>query len=194
MDVRSALFGSRRRLVVVALVVVLVAGGAAVAFGVLGAPSVTAVENRFGEVDQERTTIHTDLVVNNPNPVGVQLGDTRINYTVAMNDVSIANGSKRGLEVDPGNTTLEFTTRMRNEKIPAWWVTHVRNGERTEVQIDAQARTGLLGGRVGIGLVVARYPADAAAGGLRIARDGEDAHRHVVPLRPGLLADQAATA
>jgi len=148
MSLQALLLGSRLKAAVTALLVVTATVGGAWALGVVGTPNVASVDNRFGDANQQRTVIHTDLVVNNPNPVGVQLDDTRVNYTIAMNNVSIANGTKRGLQVDPGNTTLEFSTQMRNEKIPAWWVTHVRNGERTEVQIDAQARTGLLGGRV----------------------------------------------
>ncbi len=119
----------------------------AVALGVLGTPAVEAVDNRFGEVDNETTVIDTDLVVDNPNPVGVQLGNTTINYTVRMNDVAMAVGGREGLGVEPGNSTLEFTTRMDNERIPTWWVTHVNGDERTVVTINATVRTSLLGER-----------------------------------------------
>jgi LEA14-like dessication related protein len=146
MDLRALLQGSRLKAAVSALLVVTASIGGAVALGVLGTPGVAAVENRFGPVDQETTVIETDLVVDNPNPVGVTLGDTTVNYTVGMNGVAIASGRKEGLDVDRGNTTLNFTTRMRNGKIPEWWVTHVRNDERTTLVVDATARTGLLGG------------------------------------------------
>jgi LEA14-like dessication related protein len=128
--------------------VVVASAGVAFGAGVIGTPGVVAVENRFGDVSNRTTVIETDMVVNNPNPIGVQLSDTTINYTVGMNNVSIAAGDKEGVGVDPGNTTLNFTTQMQNTKIPEWWVTHVRNDERTTVDIDARARTGLLGGRV----------------------------------------------
>ncbi|MEF8808618.1 MAG: hypothetical protein V5A53_11170, partial [Natronomonas sp.] len=77
------IFGLAKLKVVAAVLGVLTASLlGAVAFGVLGAPSVEAVDNEFGEVTEETTVIHTDLVINNPNPVGVRLGDTQINYTV----------------------------------------------------------------------------------------------------------------
>jgi len=121
--------------------------GGAFALGLVGAPSVVAVENRFGDVDRNRTVIHTDLTVDNPNPIGVRLGDSTVNYTVMMNDVEMARGSKAGLQVEPGNSTLEFRTRMFNERIPPWWVSHIRNDEATNVTIDATVRTSVLGNR-----------------------------------------------
>ena len=119
----------------------------AFAFGVLGAPAVEEVDNRFGEASNETTVVYTDLVVDNPNPIGVQLGDTTINYTVRMNDVPMAVGGREGLNIKEGSSTQEFTTRMDNEQIPPWWTTHVNNGERTVVTINATVRTSILGQR-----------------------------------------------
>jgi LEA14-like dessication related protein len=121
--------------------------GGAFALGLVGAPSVVGVENRFGDVNENRTMIQTDLVVNNPNPIGVRLGGSTVNYTVFMNDVEMARGSKAGLEVDPGNTTLAFSTEMFNDRIPPWWVSHIRNDEVTNVTIDATVQTSVLGNR-----------------------------------------------
>ncbi|QLD85230.1 LEA type 2 family protein [Natronomonas halophila] len=119
----------------------------AAAFGVIGAPSVEAVDNEFGEVTNETTVIHTDLVVNNPNPIGVQLGDTRINYTVRMNEVPMATGGGEGLNIKTGNSTEEFTTEMDNGQIPPWWRSHIENGEVTQVSINATVHTSVLGQR-----------------------------------------------
>ncbi|MFC6976373.1 LEA type 2 family protein [Halomicroarcula sp. GCM10025709] len=129
--------------VVGGVLVALLAAG--VLTGVLGAPSVTAVENRFAGVSEERTTIETDLVVSNPNPIGVQLGGVSVDYTVRMNTVPIASGGREGLQLSSGESTLGFTTEMDNEQIPAWWHTHVENGERTQVEIDADVRSSTLG-------------------------------------------------
>jgi LEA14-like dessication related protein len=133
--------------VLVVLIVLVAAVGTTYLLGIVGAPSVVAVENRFGEVTDETTEIETDLVVNNPNPVGVSLGGTTVDYTVRMNDVAMANGTKEGLSVERGNSTLPFTTRMRNDRIPAWWVTHIERGENTTVVIDATVTASMLGDR-----------------------------------------------
>ena len=133
--------------VLVVVVVVVATVGSAYLLGLVGAPAVVAVENRFGEVTNETTEIETGLVVNNPNPVGVTLGGTTVDYTVRMNAVAMADGTKEGLSVERGNSTLPFTTRMRNERIPDWWVTHIENDENTTVVVDATVTSSTLGDR-----------------------------------------------
>ena len=142
---RALLFGSVRRTATVVTVVLVVAAGGAFAAGVLGAPTVTDVENRFAGVNRTTTTVETDLVVDNPNPVGASLGGVTAEYAVEMNGVRLAEGRKEGVSVDRGTTTLSFASHVANERIPAWWVSHVRNGEHTELTVDATVRSATLG-------------------------------------------------
>jgi len=128
---------------VLAIVVLVVVG---LTVGVLGAPSVEGIENRFAAVDDNATTINTTIGVRNPNPVGVDVGDLSIDYAIAMNDVEMATGEKHGLALDSGQSDIPFTTRMNNTRIPAWWYTHVSNGERTAVVAAVDVSHGLLGG------------------------------------------------
>ncbi|WP_458188270.1 LEA type 2 family protein [Haladaptatus sp. NG-WS-4] len=134
-------FGKRGFLVVI-LVAALV--GAGVLSGVLGAPRV-GIDNEFGDVSNETTEIRTALVVNNPNPFGVRVGNTSVNYTVEMNDVAMASGQRSNLGLDSGNSTLLFSTRMQNGKIPEWWVTHIRNDEQTTLRLNSKVRSSLVG-------------------------------------------------
>ncbi|QIO23021.1 LEA type 2 family protein [Haloarcula sp. JP-L23] len=135
------------KLLVVVVLALGIAGGAAFALGAVGAPTVESVDNHFAGVSNETTAVHTNLTVNNPNPVGVQLGGTAVDYTVAMNGVPIASGDKSGLALAKGNSTLAFATQMQNGQIPPWWHTHIENGETTEVTIDADVSSSMLGGR-----------------------------------------------
>jgi LEA14-like dessication related protein len=144
-DAVSALVGSKLRIALLGLLVVGGAVGGAFALGMLGVPSVAAVDNTFGDVTNETTEVKTDLVVSNPNPVGVGLDGVSVNYTVSMNDIEMAQGGREGVRVGTGNSTLELETRLRNEEIPPWWVSHVRNGERTTLDIDATATSERLG-------------------------------------------------
>jgi LEA14-like dessication related protein len=144
---RGLLGLAKLKVVAAALGVLTVSLVGAAAFGVIGAPSVEAVDNEFGEVTNETTVIHTDLVINNPNPIGVQLGSTRINYTVRMNEVPMATGGGEGLNIRTGNSTEEFTTEMDNGQIPPWWRSHIENGEVTRVSINATVHTSVLGQR-----------------------------------------------
>ncbi len=143
MAIRRLVFGSMRRVGLLTVLLVAAVVGA-YSLGVVGAPAVTGVENRFGPVSENETTIYTDLVVENPNPVGVELGGTAIDYTVSMNDVTLAQGEKRGVDVRPGANRVPFTTRMDNERIPEWWVTHIRDDETTEVRVDATVHSSML--------------------------------------------------
>lgn len=143
--VRASLLGSKLRVAGTAVLALSVVLGAAVGLGVLGVPGVAAVDNEFAGVNQSTTTIETDLVISNPNPVGVTLGDVRIDYGVSMNDVRLANGSREGVSLQPGNSTTELTTRMDNQRIPPWFASHVRNGERSRLVVDADVRSERLG-------------------------------------------------
>jgi LEA14-like dessication related protein len=120
---------------------------AAYLLGFLGVPSVTGVENQFGPVNQTDTVVETDLGVSNPNPIGISLGGTDVNYTVFMNEVAMATGYHGGIGIGSGNSTLNFTTYLKNERIPEWWYTHVNNGEVTDLVVDADISVGLLFGQ-----------------------------------------------
>jgi LEA14-like dessication related protein len=141
----SALLGSKLRILLTLTLALGVAVGGGLSLGVLGAPSVAGVQNSFGTVTDETTEIRTDLVVENPNPIGVSLGSVSVSYDVTMNDVAMANGSKDGVSVGTGNSTVEFVSEMRNDRIPAWWVSHIRNDEETTLRVDASVQSGTLG-------------------------------------------------
>lgn len=142
---KSAFFGSKLRIAATALGVLVVSLGAAVALGVFGVPTVESVDNEFGGVNDTTTVVVTDLTVNNPNPVGTGFLDASATYAVRMNDVQMAEGEKGSLDLSPGRNEVRLETYMDNRRIPDWWVTHVRNGERTEVAIDARIRSNALG-------------------------------------------------
>lgn len=140
----AVLSASKLKVAAVAAGALVVVVGAAVAFGLLGAPAVTDVDNEFGDVDESTTVIETDLVVENPNPFGAKLGGVTVDYTVAMNGVELAEGTREGLDVGTGNSTVEFATRMDNEQIPEWWYRHVDRGEQSNIVIEADAHSSTL--------------------------------------------------
>ena len=114
--------------------------------GIFGVPTVETVENRFVTVNDSTTTINSSVVVHNPNPIGISLGDLGITYAINMNDVRMATGGREGVAISSGNASLAFQTYLANDRISAWWYTHVANGEVTEVLVDVTLSHGLLGG------------------------------------------------
>ena len=135
----------RRRLLLVGIGGLVVVVGGAVALGVLGTPTVTGVDNGFGNVTENTTEIETDIHLHNPNPMGVTAGGLTVDYEVRLNDLPMANGTHEGVSIEGGNSTLSTTSEMNNTRIPAWWVSHLRAGERTTLTVHADVHSSLLG-------------------------------------------------
>ncbi len=151
---RSLFFGSLLRKVFSSVVILIVAAvvivGAGFATGVFGVPSVEEVDNRFGSVNETDTIIETNIRVDNPNPIGLSLGGVSADYDVTMNDVEMAEGAKDGLSIDSGQSTVSLQTRMQNERIPDWWVTHIENDEETTLSVQGTVNSSLVGQSVDI--------------------------------------------
>jgi LEA14-like dessication related protein len=130
-------------LVAVLLLVASVAG--AFASGFLGVPSVVASESRFANVNESTTTIRTEVLVENPNPIGFDRSNATITHAIRMNDVLMAQGTGRGVSLPSGTSTRTITTVMDSGKIPEWWTTHIRRGERTKVSIATRVYSPALG-------------------------------------------------
>jgi LEA14-like dessication related protein len=122
---------------IVGLVVVLgVVAGGLIATGTFAQPTVESTSYQWGDVTNETTAIETAVVVDNPNPVGVP-GVVDISYRAALNDVTLAESSRSGIGFGTGQNTIELTAQMHNDRIPAWWVTHVNGDEESQLNIDA---------------------------------------------------------
>jgi len=107
--------------------------------GIIGAPAAGLVDRGdWGEVTDERTEIVTTVWVDNPNPVGVSLGNTvTAEYDIVLNDVLLAEGNKSDIEVPKGNSTTELRTDIINERLGQWWVRYVRANETVELDVNA---------------------------------------------------------
>jgi LEA14-like dessication related protein len=133
--------------VVLALVLL---GVIAFAAGVVGVPTVEGLSNEFVAVNDSTTVIGSDLTIHNPNPIDAAVLGVSGEYAIEMNDVHMADGSTGPIELAPGNSTLELRTYLDNDRIPAWWVSHVQRGEETTVRVNATVESDLLGKSVPI--------------------------------------------
>ncbi|RXK51467.1 LEA type 2 family protein [Halorientalis pallida] len=169
--IRSALLGSRLCIAgsVGGGLVVLVA--LAFLLGVIGVPGVGAVENCVGTVNDSTTVVETDMVVTNPNPAGVSLSDTDVNfraynpkqypyalselgYTITTNGVQVGAGSSEDVATLLPRTTqrIRADVAIRNRNLDDWWVTHLRNGQVTDLEIQFYAVVDPADDAVGSGL------------------------------------------
>jgi len=132
-----------RRVVTLGVVAVLLVAGVAVF--VLSQPSVAGVDNRFGAVNETTTIIESTLQIRNPNPVGATFGGLTVDYAIDLNGIRMATGTKRGVSIPQGRSSVPMTTSLANERIPTWWVSHIQNGERTTLAVNADVHSSTLG-------------------------------------------------
>ncbi|MDS0476721.1 LEA type 2 family protein [Natrinema sp. 1APR25-10V2] len=127
----------RRRTWLVTLVA-LVLIVATVTYGVLAVdrPRVESVENEWGTVTSERTEIETEVAVD--NPFLLRLGDAAadVSYSVSLNDVEVAAEEENRVRLAGDESTVTVSTWIDNDKIPAWWASHVNNDETTTVRVE----------------------------------------------------------
>ena len=124
------------------LLLVVGVGGAATVYTVaqdFEQPRLESMQNEFGTVTNETTEIRSNIVVQNPNDRSLPGGAT-VAYTVSMNGVTVADGSKNGISIESGRNEITLSTEMDNAKIPAWWVTHVNAGEQTTLRTQPSVR------------------------------------------------------
>jgi LEA14-like dessication related protein len=142
---RSLFFGSRPRILGTIVLSVVLASGVAVAVGAVGVPAVTDFQNEFAGVNDSTTIVASTIEVSNPNPIGAGFLGVSGEYAISMNDVHLANGSTGDVAMPPGNSTVDLRTYLANDRIPAWWVSHVQRGEQTTVRVKATVESDLLG-------------------------------------------------
>lgn len=101
----------------------------------LGAPEVQGFSNSWGDVTPDTTEVVTTVEVHNPNPVGIPLDD--VETELHLNDVLMGEGSAESADV-PADSTSEviISTDIQNDRIPDWWVKHIRNGERSTLSMN----------------------------------------------------------
>ena len=144
-NIIAALVATKLRIELIGLLIVSVTVGGALAVGILGVPSVAAIDNKFSNVTDETTAIETDLVISNPNLIGFGTDDVSVNYTISMNSIEMAYGAREGVAIGTGNTTPDLEAQMRNDAIPPWWTSHIQNNEQPVIDIDATVTSDRLG-------------------------------------------------
>ncbi|WP_252700627.1 LEA type 2 family protein [Natronosalvus vescus] len=107
---------------------------------------VNRTRGQWGGVDQRHTELELEFDIYNPQSYAVPM--TELGYEITMNDVVIGEGeSNREYVLQPGReTTVETVTRIENDNLDDWWVTHVENEEVSELRIEFVATFELASG------------------------------------------------
>lgn len=137
-----------KKCIFIPIALLLIAAGAvaiAVATGAVQQPEVGTVSNSWGDVSRDETEIVSDIQVDNPNSFGLGAGNIGIEADVSMNDVKLGEGSADDIDLPAGQSTVQLTTVIDNNQIPAWWASHVENGERSTATISPTVNVSALG-------------------------------------------------
>jgi LEA14-like dessication related protein len=102
--------------------------------GVIGIPDGSLENNEWGEVDNDSIEVITTVQVDNPNPIGA---NADVEYDVTMQGVELAEGEGSNLDVSPGSNQLELRTDLFQDRLPAWWSSHLNNGEVSALAVNA---------------------------------------------------------
>ncbi len=106
--------------------------------------AVDGIDARWGETDEDETTIELRVKVENPNPFAVGFED--IGYTVRMNGVRVGEGDADDFRLSAREKkVVSATAVLRNERMADWWTTHLRRRETTETEISLQGTVRALG-------------------------------------------------
>ncbi|QCC51613.1 LEA type 2 family protein [Halapricum salinum] len=92
-------------------------------------------EAAWGTADAETTPFIFSTAVENRHDSPLEFADFQ--YTVEMNGVTVANGTDgEALTVQPDETRdLDVRVPLSTPKLSDWWVTHLRNDERSNVSV-----------------------------------------------------------
>jgi LEA14-like dessication related protein len=100
---------------------------------------VESISHSWGPVSSDVTTIITQILINEPNLSLVLLS---VSCNIYLNDIKMAEGRGENLTVERTSqgSLVRFTTRINtnDENIAKWWVSHIRNGEKTKAIIQGK--------------------------------------------------------
>ncbi len=107
--------------------------------GVLSIPSIKSISNSWGDISNTTTEITSNITIENNNPFTIIVPRVKVEYTLKMNGIDMAQGSVENISLTQGDTTIEVISYLNNTKIPEWWISHIANNETTSIDINPTA-------------------------------------------------------
>jgi LEA14-like dessication related protein len=105
---------------------------------IVGNISIEGFSNRWGRATEESTVIKTEVRVKNDNDIPIYT--RRISFAMEMNNITMVAGeSQDRILLRPRDVTkVSVESTMDNTRIPEWWASHIKNGEKTYVEINVE--------------------------------------------------------
>ncbi|MCE7740706.1 MAG: hypothetical protein GPJ50_15165 [Candidatus Heimdallarchaeota archaeon] len=101
----------------------------------VGNPELREINFNWGQVTPTETEIITNILIYNPNPVSLPLKD--VQSEIYMNNIKMGECSTLNAKIEENSeSTIIFSTKLENSRIPEWWVSHIKNDEESTMNID----------------------------------------------------------
>lgn len=126
---------TKTRLVISVVVAIASIGGGAYAFGFIQKPDF-GIQDKGDWVTEDGVEVDSMLWLNNTNPVSLNLtNQVDLHYRLKMNGVNLAKGDREKIAMEKGYQELTVRSDLVLENIPAWWSSHLNNGEVSKLAI-----------------------------------------------------------
>ncbi|MCD6470253.1 LEA type 2 family protein [Candidatus Bathyarchaeota archaeon] len=101
-------------------------------------PKIREVFLSWGNVTYDSTEIIADVSVYNPSPIPITL--KKVTFTLYMNNIKMVTGSSEGTVnlASFQETVIRLVGTLNNSGIPDWFISHLKNGERTDVRLSGE--------------------------------------------------------
>ena len=95
-----------------------------------------SLTSSWGRISSNEVEINHKVVVYNPNRYPIPI--TKIEYEVYMNNIRMGGGTSYNPAIlgAKSNTIILFTTMLNTTLLDEWWITHIKNGEKTKITIE----------------------------------------------------------
>jgi len=107
-------------------------------------PEIRGIRLAWGAVSPATTEILGTLMVYNPNPVSLTV--KKIEYAIALDGLDMGSGESTGLQIEKrAEFPLKISARINNNRIPAFWVEHLKRREKSESSVEIRVTFDLIG-------------------------------------------------
>ena len=124
-----------KKLVVMITALIIIASSGCVVKKGLNKPTIIETTHRWGNVTYGSTEIVTQATIKNPNPITMPLKKLYLEFLI--NSMKLGESTLYKTHKLPANQTsnISFSTYIDNGKIPDAWISHIKNGEKSTLNL-----------------------------------------------------------
>ncbi|CCQ36766.1 probable secreted glycoprotein [Natronomonas moolapensis 8.8.11] len=90
------------------------------------------VDNQWGEVTEESIEVQSEAQITNP----ATTFQSEVSADISMNGYQMVSTTTSEETIEQGTSTATIESQISREDIPEWWVSHIENGEESEMKVE----------------------------------------------------------